>query len=391
MKIYDLSDKMMGWVKAKGLKPGARVPSSREFAEALGLGRMQVNRAMTDMVGRGLLYRQGNRYFLGAGTKNTQAHPPIDLFVEKWHQTRALADMAARWDLELRVHVTDEPEEVRKGLLDLQGEEIQTSGILIYGGQFAKELGDFQKRGIPVVVFSESSDSLDSVSPDTGRMAEIAVRKLIEAGHRELAFVSPPGFQAFPLTRSQAEAGYRQCCLDFNLTASAERMLHVDEGESALNNFWQMFEPGYPMVSALVCETPFIAHRLLKKIRREGLRVPGSLSVVALFEDDFSAMDVRKLCAVGINMDRLTRLALGVLLEKIEWKQMGKRHAPGLSSMRLEPEFFPGGSLGPPRSELGAASERMEAGPVARETWPTERKDRISEVRKINRHPFPNP
>ena len=391
----ELTAKLYEWVDASHLIKGARLPSVRQLAEEWGVGRMALNRAVTEWVGSGILARNGNRYFLGDLSSADALVPPLDLLVERWSDAGAVERIARHWKIEVRTHRSAGPEDRRAQLLDLLESDRPSSGVLVYGEQWPFELAALEQKGIPVVVFGARSVRHSHVAHDPGPRVELALSHLMDLGHRELAFIIPPPDLNFDLQHEEVERSFIAACAQHGLKSSTERVFTAAADIPEMRRCWQYISHRHPEVTAVVCEQIELAEALIRIVRADGVPVPEKLSVMSLQRDTArSGLDTP---VTGIRHDhrKLLELAAFLLMDDIESERTA-RATPVRHAVLCQPRLFIGETTGaPPTLPAPIAHRSQKRDPLSPSEqpspsaeWPEDLEERVALVEKMNRTRF---
>lgn len=81
-----LCDAVIQAINTGLLQPHARIPSDRELAETLGMSRMTIRHAMTELVREGWLYSQSGKGTFVRGPKMRQRQQILTGFSQEWQQ-----------------------------------------------------------------------------------------------------------------------------------------------------------------------------------------------------------------------------------------------------------------------------------------------------------------
>ena len=221
----------------------------------------------------------------------------------------------------LIVDYIDESEnEVRRGVHLVQ--EKKPLGILFLGGNREHFLEDFHPIDVPcVLVTSDASGlpfpNLSSVTADDTQAARMAVNRLIQAGHRNIAVIG--GHRSYSeMTRLR----YQGC-----LEAFRENGLNFSE-EYNYETARFTYEDGYraaqalltrnPKVTALFAMSDVMAIGAIRGLRDAGRRVPEDVSVIGFDGLAIGAYTVPRLATVLQDVDALAQRSLELLNRQIE-------------------------------------------------------------------------
>lgn len=198
-------------------------------------------------------------------------------------------------------------------------EEQRVQGVLITPVDDANErLLRLRDRGILVVLLDRRSPRPDvcSVSVDDRLGGELAVRHLIEMGHRRIAFVGGPG--RLEQVRDRWE-GALQALRDAGSSEEHLRRfdtpdLTVAAGRDAAARI--LGRPRGTRATAVFCANDLLALGALQELTRQQVRVPEDIALVGYDDIDFAAAAAVPLSSVRQPRQRLGRTAATLLLEE---------------------------------------------------------------------------
>jgi LacI family transcriptional regulator len=225
--------------------------------------------------------------------------------------------------------------------------EHRVAGILML--QFTGESATLEKlnaAGVAVVIASQWEPGVDCVDVDERAGADLAVSHLLELGHGRIAYLSSDLVERQTerarlagYTRALRRAGARY---DRRLVVRLRHpvSLRSDDGlRQALDELLELEDPP----TAVFASNDLLAVDLLETAEELGLAVPQDLSIVG-FDDILVAGLARiSLTTVVQPRDALARIAIDLLLERIE---DGALRAP--RRHLLSPELVVRGSTAPP-------------------------------------------
>ncbi len=387
----DAAGMILQWIGSKNIKKGARLPSVRFLAEELNVGRMALNRAIAEMIGKGIVLRQGKRLFLGDVVIENEVLPPIDLFVEAWHDVTAVIKLARRWRLEVRSHRSLEPEDRRRQLLDLIQSGLPTSGVLIFGAECSEQLAELQKRHIPVVVFGDRSDHFSYVASAPQPVADLAIKHLVDLGHREIAYLALPSDWNFPLQHIEVEEAYVGTCKRLGLASSAHRLFRIQDDPASVRRLWQEIRRQHSSVTALICEIVQLASSVIRFAQADGINIPRDLSVISAYNQYGGVTRDFPITAIEVDEKQMIQMATLRLLEDIDSSHMmlGK---PVQRTALCLPRLFERESTAAVHPDLASAPGHPQPSSdsifPSDSTWPKDAEKRLAKVVKINARRF---
>jgi DNA-binding LacI/PurR family transcriptional regulator len=178
-----------------------------------------------------------------------------------------------------------------------------------------EERAHLQKLGVPVVVIGGDT-VLPSVRIDDHEAALVAVRHLLDLGHRDIAFVGGPPTepQAFPPPYDRV-VGYRRGLIDAGIEPQPGRELPGDFTVAAGIEAGRMLLKDATPPTAVVAASDEMAMGVLCAARADGVDVPTELSVVGI--DDHEMSGLWNLTTVAQPVREQGRLAARMLLDAL--------------------------------------------------------------------------
>jgi LacI family transcriptional regulator len=203
--------------------------------------------------------------------------------------------------------------------LDVLAEE-RVQGILIVpaSADGGRRLQALRERGIAVVLLDRRATQAShcSVSVDDVAGGRLAVRHLLELGHRRIAFVGSGAVrQVKDRLRGATEAVVRAGCPRDQLIVVPVPALNVQGGRAAAAALAAI--PASLRPTAAFCVNDLVALGLIQGTTRLGLAVPGELSVVGYDDIDFAESAVVPLSSVRQPRQELGRAAAELLAEEV--------------------------------------------------------------------------
>ncbi|HEY8472942.1 MAG TPA: substrate-binding domain-containing protein [Natronosporangium sp.] len=199
-------------------------------------------------------------------------------------------------------------------------EEQRVQGVLITPIDDANErLMRLRERGILVVLLDRLARRPDlcSVSVDDVLGGELAVRHLLETGHRRIAFVGGPARLEQVRDRHQgALRAVRDAGLDEAETLRQFETPHttVPAGRDAAERI--LGTPKATRPTAVFCANDLLALGVLQVLTRQRIRVPTDIALVGYDDIDFAAAAAVPLSSVRQPRQRLGRAAAELLIDE---------------------------------------------------------------------------
>ncbi len=198
-------------------------------------------------------------------------------------------------------------------------EEHRVQGILITPVAGAdKRLAQVQQRGTPVVLVDSRSPSRGqcSVSVDDVLGGDLAVSHLLEAGHKQIAFVGGPlsTRQVADRRDGAIQALEREAGDGADLRVIETPALNVTAGQQAGAAIAAM--PAGARPTAVFCANDLLALGVLQELTTQRIRVPDGVAIVGYDDVVFASAAAVPLSSVRQPRHQLGRAAAQLLIEE---------------------------------------------------------------------------
>lgn len=218
---------------------------------------------------------------------------------------------------------TQMPDGASEDELVEQLEERRVSGIVFLSGLHADTTADptryleLAARGVPFVLINGYNEHIpvSFVSPDDRAAARMAVRHLVDLGHRRIGLAIGPTRYVPSLRKTEG------------FTAALHALLGLEQGEAEQLVQRTLFtvEGGHAAASALldqgctamVCGSDMMALGAVRAVRERGLSVPGDVSVVGFDDSPLIAFTDPPLTTVRQPVQAMASAAVGALVEEL--------------------------------------------------------------------------
>jgi LacI family transcriptional regulator len=197
------------------------------------------------------------------------------------------------------------------------------------------------EQGMPVVLVDrqDPEGQFCSVSVDDVLGGELAVRHLLDGGHRRIAFVGGP------LSIGQVadrHAGAQRAAGSAELTAIETAAMTAAEGRGAGQRLLGI--PAAERPTAAFCANDLLALGLLQELAQRDVRVPEGLAIVGYDDIEFAEAAMVPLSSIRQPRHRLGRTAAELLLRE---REDGPAHQH--EQIRFDPELVVRASSSSPR------------------------------------------
>ncbi|QBD78813.1 hypothetical protein EPA93_23635 [Ktedonosporobacter rubrisoli] len=241
--------------------------------------------------------------------------------------TRGAVECLAQTNYDLVLYSLDwgELESGRREVIDNLLTTQLTVGLLAaFPGQASHHLTHLHNDGFPVVIIDDQNEQATLwVGADNTAGAYMAVRHLIQLGHRRIAHIKGPS--AYLVSRERY-LGYCQALLEAGIAPDLSLVLDGDfspqGGKTCAHTLLEL--PAEKRPTAIFASSDQMAYGVLSAAEAQGLRVPQDIAVVG-FDDDPPSIHMRPaLTTVAQPYFELGQQGMRLLLSVIEGKGAGE-------------------------------------------------------------------
>lgn len=199
--------------------------------------------------------------------------------------------------------------------------DLGLDGIIMTGVRLDQVTIERAARVVPLVVVSRPIDSalLDTVNNDDVAGARLATTHLIELGHRRIGHVSGGDAAGAPLRTSGYVGAMRDARLEPIVVVGA---FTESSGAAAATELFDEFTD----CTAVFAGNDLSALGVLDVIDGLGLDVPGDVSLVGYDNTYVAALRHIGLTSIDQHGERLGRIAVSLLIERLERGRTEARH-----------------------------------------------------------------
>jgi LacI family transcriptional regulator len=199
--------------------------------------------------------------------------------------------------------------------------------------------------GVALAVISCSEERADFVTVDEERGLAIAVRHLVELGHRRLGYVTSPLIEE-STDRARHDSFMHECrsagCEETG-TFSLDVEAVLARRPGATDELARLIGSGGPTAFAAANDIAAIA--LMEAIEHLGVSVPGDISIVGFDGIGLGGLSRIGLTTVAQPLERMAEIGIRLLMERME-----KGSAMPLRHVLLEPRLIVRTTSSPPRA-----------------------------------------
>lgn len=201
----------------------------------------------------------------------------------------------------------------------------RSDGLIVLDGNLTEAMftGDDREGRPPVMFACEWLEGHDqpSVTVDNHHGARLAVGHLVALGHRHIGHVAGPPENV--LTRHRA-AGFRHALAQAGLPADERWFIEGDftlrSGVAAAERWLELDE----RPTALFCSSDAMACGFISRLRRNGVDVPGDVSVVGFDDIDIAAHFTPPLTTIRQPRAEIGETATAILLQLMRAPEGGE-------------------------------------------------------------------
>ncbi|CAH8769364.1 GntR family transcriptional regulator [Paenibacillus dendritiformis] len=326
-----------------------QIPTEMELADQFGVSRITSKRALLELERSGYIYRKrGSGSFVKERAEDKEALLSGKSGSPQRIISMILPYMAANGHLNyirgateyleskeyyLSIHCTDWNPEKEKELLTRLPKH-GFSGIILYPISSIHNMDVLNLQYIdqyPIVTMDQYYDSIPvpSVCSDNFRGGYIAAKRLIELGHRRIAFVSSIGIEYRSSVRDRY-FGYCQALKDGGLQSDAELVItdfyrQVNEANKEAF-FAEMIQILLARkATAIQAEHDELALDMLRVCLGSNIQVPGQLSIIGFDDEEVSRHCDVPLATVLQNKYEIGRRAAEAVIDAVERRKPGKK------------------------------------------------------------------
>ncbi|MFC5590428.1 catabolite control protein A [Sporosarcina soli] len=247
---------------------------------------------------------------------------------------RGVADIATMYEYNIILSNSDE-RTVREVELIEDHLGKQVDGMIFMSDSISDEVRkEMATANIPIVLAGtlDVEKQLPSVNIDYEEAAYMAVKKLIDSGHKRIVFASGPFTR--DINRASKKVGYIRALEEAGLPVEEELIIELDNSyDTAYQNWHRIAElPGKP--NAIVATNDRIAVGILNGLRDNGLSVPEDYEIIC-FEHSNMARVVRpQLTSIVVPLYDLGAVAMRLLTKLMDGEEVSEEQV--ILPFRLE-------------------------------------------------------
>ncbi|NBD26606.1 substrate-binding domain-containing protein [Paenibacillus glycinis] len=338
-------------IKARQLKPHDPVPSEGELASLFGISRMTAKLALDMLARQGCVYRLKRKgTFMAEASADSDCAAPeqegptsgSDGAYDQPSESRkriafvfpvlddytsrivsALETAARSFDFELIIKLSKDLNDEDACLRQLHGDGVD--GVLLFarGRNHCSPVAlELREAGCPIVLVDRmfSGAAMDFVVHDSFQGMYDMVKLFIEAGHRDIGFVSNP-FQGVSSIDDRYK-GYMKALIDHDIPVHSQ-YIHIVELANNYTNYrdenpeLERFLRKNPKLTAVASGDDYLAAAVYFSAQRLNKAVPEQLSLSGFSDSQLAMMLPVQLTTVAQPVDELVQRAVQALFDRM--------------------------------------------------------------------------
>lgn len=193
--------------------------------------------------------------------------------------------------------------------------DLPLGGILLYGTFLKEALDAYAELKIPALLVDRPSGShpIGSVCVDNVQAAKDATRRLLEMGHRRIAFLRfvMLSIKDIDPDSKEREAGFRQAYEEARIPVPKDCVFNFFTRDKSSAGAFKALLDAQPKFTAAVCVDPHCALLIAEAAQARGIGIPRQLSIVCFHSNaqattdwsgprtDFEALGLRAMDVLG--------------------------------------------------------------------------------------------
>ncbi|MFA5335730.1 MAG: GntR family transcriptional regulator [Candidatus Omnitrophota bacterium] len=324
-------------------KPGDPIPSERILSKEHGINRITLRRGIAQLIREGFLYSvPGTGTFVSDEEGLQKAHTlssgkrmsrrkNIACILRRLHPTSQSPILSPYY---VGIFSTMQKEALKMGCVlsfnfvtSIKDErdiarwamENNVDGIIVIGGLDKTTVMSLYDKKFPLVLVDNemSKPAIDSVIPDNKLGGYLAVKHLIDLGHKRIAMIRAP-LQEQPASIGRLE-GYREALREAGIKYDDSLVIEgyylVEEGYKAMEKILKK----NPLPTAVFAINDEAAMGAMKAIREKtSLSIPKDISIVGFDNIEWAALSTPPLTTVNVPKEEMGAIALKKLVDRIE-------------------------------------------------------------------------
>ena len=318
-----LKNALQAQIRTGALPYGEKLPSENEFMAHLGLSRMTIRSALSQLANENYVHKiHGKGTFVCYNTANA-AMGNIDVLLDvtyayfSSHYIKSISEVLTKHNYQFVIHDTQDDQEhiclTLERILqkDSAGIILQPSHLVEPQSPRLKELlQQIQQRAIPCVTIDRTLDGMSVVSVpfDDYTGGRIAAEHLVSLGHKNCAMVCCSSF----LENAPRFNGFNSVLQEYNLPP----LIAVEKDQDLAQNLVQLVREKH--ITAIFNYNDEVALKTFRFLKSAGIQIPRDVSIVGYDDTVFAKATDPQMTSVVHPKELLGHIAAEKLISLIE-------------------------------------------------------------------------
>ena len=200
----------------------------------------------------------------------------------------------------------------------------RVAGIIVFSGTVSVD--QFSQMDVPVITMERTLDSgTASVECDNKTGGELAAKRLIEAGCKNLLMIGSTTISDLQLPADNRSVGFRTICEKEGIPFHEVDPHLVEYENMEYGEFLEEAFKAYPGIDGIFASSDVIAAQTLQACNKLGIRVPEQLKLIG-FDDSFVAiLTTPRLTTIHQPTREMAAIAVKLLKDAVEKKLVPKQ------------------------------------------------------------------
>jgi DNA-binding LacI/PurR family transcriptional regulator len=226
---------------------------------------------------------------------------------------------------------------------------LRVDGVIVVSVSNVADLAALEATGIPYVSINGLVGARGSrVTPDDVRGTRLAIRHLLDLGHRKIAYLDHPALDAVHPSVFDRRETFNRCAVEMNFEPAAVRVPMLP-ANTPWDSYYEPFIRDAVMKQGATAVLAYSHHGALALMRLAhdmGLSVPKDFSLACFNNEPPVQLSIPSLTAVDVPAVRMGQVAAELLLRQMNKEPGGQQSEP--VELRLEETLVVRESTAPP-------------------------------------------
>ncbi|AOV07201.1 catabolite control protein A [Sporosarcina ureilytica] len=236
--------------------------------------------------------------------------------------SRGIADIATMYEYNIILSNSDERSERELELLvDHLGKQVD--GVIFMSDSVSEEVRqEMSKAPVPIVLAGtiDIEEQFPTVNIDYEQAAYESVVKLIENGHKKIAFITGP--LSRDINRVQKKAGYERALKEAGIEINEEYVFEVEDTYDDSYESWKEIQKIEQQPTAFLASNSTLAVGILNGIRDAGYSVPEDYEIICYEHSNLTRIVRPQLTSVVVPLYDIGAVAMRLLTKLMDKEEV---------------------------------------------------------------------